>query len=158
MTPTGPESIAALSRRQDKADLERQQARSDLATHEQICGERYKALEASNAEIKSELATVNTTLKTISDAQIATAAVRQALAGDRPKWWHPVALGTAGLVATCLIGIIGWMGATIWNMQNARVDAALQRSVPTATVTVNPRPEAAPSEAPSPLAYPSTAP
>lgn len=142
----------------DKADLDAQQDRSDLASHEQICGERYKALEASNAELKAELGTINATLKTISDAQIATAAVRQALAGDRPKWWHPVALGVAGLVATCLIGVIGWMGATIWNMQNARVDAALQRSVPTATVTVNPRQESAPTDTQSPLAYPSTAP
>jgi hypothetical protein len=115
---TGQETVASLTRRLDQAD-------SNLDTHEAVCAERYKALEDSNADLKKQLDAINTTLKAISDAQIATAAVRQALANDRPKWWHQ-------LLGGAVIALIGWMGATIWNMNNARVDAALLRPMPSA--------------------------
>ncbi len=119
---SGQETVASLTRRLDQAD-------SNLDTHEAVCAERYKALEASNADLKGQLDAINATLKIISDAQVATAAVRQALANDRPKWWHQ-------LLGGAVIGLIGWMGATIWNMNNARVDAALQRPIAAAAASV----------------------
>lgn len=125
-------AIAAIEHRQAQADLERQQNRSDLLSHEKICGERYASLDASNADIKTQLEGITKELKAISEAQATAAGARQALAGSQPKWWQQ-------LLGAAVVGLIGWMAATIWNMEAAKVDAALQRP-PAATVTVNPQP------------------
>ena len=138
------DTVATLARRIDKSD-----SRQD--NHDAICSERYDHLNTTIAEfkgafadLKGELAKVTETVQTIAQAQVSSTEVRKALAGDRPKWWHPVVVAGVGLVITGMIGLIGWMASTIWNLNNERVDDALHRAVPSASVTVNPATQAAP--------------
>ena len=116
-------------------DLER--AKGDLASHEDICAERYRGIQENQTAVKQTLERINDRLTVISDAQVANAAVAAAaITSARPKWWQQVMVGA-------VLALIGWMGATIWNMETARVDALQSR--PATAVTVNPAEAAQPA-------------
>ena len=78
--------------------------------------------------------------------------IRNAAAARMPKWWLPLATTIGVVFLSSMIGLIGWMGSTIWSMEQEKITAAQQR--PTAAVTVNPAPPANPT----PIAVSPTAP
>lgn len=138
--------MQGLADEQRRAELERQQIQSDLKSHVDGCVEGQKRVDRRFDDMDDRFDQLDAGVKRISDAQIASAAAatavaQAAMASNRPKWWHQ-------LLGAAVVGVFGWMGATIWNMENARITALQDR--PGASVTVNPA--AAPS--PPPVAPP----
>lgn len=114
----------------EEADRERQQIRSDLQSHEDICAERYKAIQSAYDDVKTQLKEMGGDIKLISSAQIANAAVAAAaITSSQPKWWMRLLFAAA-------LALFGWMASTIWSMEAAKVDAAQNR--PATQVTVQP--------------------
>lgn len=142
------DTVSSLASRMDLAD---QKNRSDLANHEDICAERYRGILENQAEVKGALLAINTRLGSISDAQIASAAVAAAaITNARPKWFHQVLFGA-------VLALFGWMASTIWSMETAKIDA-LQNRPPATAVTVNPgNAPVANIPAPIPIAPPAPA-
>jgi hypothetical protein len=122
-----------------------QQTKGDLATHTAVCTERYEAQRTASEELKASLGAVMARLGAISDAQIASASASAAVASvaltnNRPKWWQQ-------LVGGAVLALFGWMAATIWNMETAKIDAMQNHLA--ASVTVNPA--QAPAAVPAPI-------
>ncbi len=138
----------------EEADRERQQIRSDLQSHEDICAERYKAIETGYNEVKQQLSIINNRLGTISDAQVASAAAAIAVAEARAsqakpsKWdaWLRWAIGgTCGGIFALIVGLT----VTIFHLEQDKLDAALKREAPGTSVTVSPA-----QEQPTPVTVP----
>lgn len=135
-----PSPSAEVYDRLRQVEMNAQKDSSDLSSHEDICAERYAGIEKAFSEIKGLVTTLNGKVDVISNAQVASAAVAVAAAANgRPKWWQQ-------LVGAAVVGLIGWMGATIFNMQTAAIKAAQDATRPAAQVTVNPTAPATPTQ------------
>lgn len=75
-------------------------------------------------------------IKAAGRAEGLAEAARTAAAAKSPKWWLTLMIALGVVFLTALIGLIGWMGSTIWSMEQEKITAAQSR--PAATVTVNP--------------------
>ena len=146
-------TVQVLAEKQASTDLAVQQVQSDVRNHIEGCVEGQRRVEARFDDMDDRFDNLDKSIKVISDAQIASAAAATAtatttanataaaLVNARPKWWVTLLVS---LVGGAVVATFGWMGATIWNMQNARVDQALRAERPAAQVTVNPAQTPAP--------------
>jgi hypothetical protein len=143
-----PSSVGALAEKQNRMELAVQQNQSDIRNHVEGCVEgqkridkRFDGIDQRFDGMDDRFDKIDASIKVVSEAQVASASAAVAVAeaatkSGRPKWWHPVALALGVLFFSVVIGLLGWMGSTIWSLEQEKITALQNR--PQATVTVNP--------------------
>lgn len=142
----GP-TLQALAEKQAVTDLAVQRVQDDIRHHVEGCIEGQERIDKRFNDMDTRFDKLDAGIKLVSDAQISSASAAATLAAvaARPVWWQPLLRSAILALIGAVMALIGWMGGTIWNLQNERVNSALRREVPAASVTVNPS-QAAPAQ------------
>jgi len=127
--------VGGLSEQLGRLD-ERQTAHED---HDET---RFGGLNSSLEEVKGDVKALRGDV-TVIGADVAE--IKGKLSGEEPHHsrWHvgKAAWAVAGGVLTMLLSLIGWLGAQVYDLQPARIQAA---SLPQAVRVIFPPPSAAP--------------
>lgn len=162
----GP-TVQALAESQQRAELERQQIRSDLNGHMDGCVQaqkrvekRFDDMEARFGKVDGAMCAMDDKLNSILSAQGEAKASAEAVALAKaemsaPKWWHSwilwIARGTIGALAALLVALV-----TMVINDRFQINSLQNNNRPAASVTVSPA--VAPAPAPPAPAAPTTPP
>ena len=119
---------AGLAEKVRQLELDAQQNKSDLASHEKLCLEHAKAVETSLTDLKTTVDKIATDVTGIMTAQLTAAGIEKGAAlARKPKWWVMPLVTIVSVVLAAALAAFGWMAGRIMSDNDRRIDDAARR-------------------------------